>query len=433
MPQGPKGKVLKSPVIHGEPEEELESHEEDVLGEDLKSESESVLGELGAGVLRPAWVAPPPLAPAGDLQGASFEDLILPGSALLPRVEPTQHAEPAEANLLTGAGFAVVVTPAQEEPGGVARTSWQGAATLRREMQQGAATLRRDMQQAFDIEEAEEFAFPSLQLEVDDLQSCMSGSDAEPGLSIETFQEVVVEEDEVWGVDQLVDQALLLGDEDEMPAADDTLREVQKGVSTYRMIRNFRNRIWSETFGYNKQEMLFAPFLKLQDENVASSLADWHLNPMRLQRLRSESEDPQRLRKVLDHLQGLGASGEAEQDRLRGKRRLRWQGFLPVTGTFQKGGVDYFYVDMAKGPYCIFADKAMVMEVWRDSRMVHVGAAILCNDWKLDPVLPALYGAYGRLVAAGAVQSGDQVAFPGCRQFHKNFQEFTETCLKDGT
>ncbi|CAJ1342540.1 unnamed protein product, partial [Effrenium voratum] len=258
------GKVLKSPVIHGEPEEELESHEEDVLGEDLKSESESVLGELGAGVLRPAWVAPPPLAPAGDLQGASFEDLILPGSALLPRVEPTQHAEPAEANLLTGAGFAVVVTPAQEEPGGVARTSWQGAATLRREMQQGAATLRRDMQQAFDIEEAEEFAFPSLQLEVDDLQSCMSGSDAEPGLSIETFQEVVVEEDEVWGVDQLVDQALLLGDEDEMPAADDTLREVQKGVSTYRMIRNFRNRIWSETFGYNKQEMLFAPFLKLQ-------------------------------------------------------------------------------------------------------------------------------------------------------------------------
>lgn len=29
--------------------EELESHEEDVLGEDLKSESESVLGELGAG------------------------------------------------------------------------------------------------------------------------------------------------------------------------------------------------------------------------------------------------------------------------------------------------------------------------------------------------------------------------------------------------
>eukprot|EP00913_Durusdinium_trenchii_P028529 g26757.t1 len=52
-----------------------------------------------------------------------------------------------------------------------------------------------------------------------------------------------------------------------------------------------------------------------------------------------------------------------------GRRKARWKGALPVIGTFSKGGVEFFYIDLSRGPFCIFPERAVVMEVWRDQHL----------------------------------------------------------------
>lgn len=32
-------------------------------------------------------------------------------------------------------------------------------------------------------------------------------------------------------------------------------------------------------------------------------------------------------------------------------------------------GVEFFYIDLSRGPFCIFPERAVVMEVWRDQHL----------------------------------------------------------------
>ncbi|CAE7332936.1 unnamed protein product, partial [Symbiodinium pilosum] len=84
-------------------------------------------------------------------------------------------------------------------------------------------------------------------------------------------------------------------------------------------------------------------------------------------------------------------------------------GLLPIAGVWTSNGVQFFYVHMGTGrDFCVFPEKAVVMELWRNRRLIHVGAAIMSNDWKA-PANSAGLGAFGRFVSGGVeVQESDK-------------------------
>ncbi|CAE6915741.1 unnamed protein product [Symbiodinium natans] len=200
-------------------------------------------------------------------------------------------------------------------------------------------------------------------------------------------------------------------------------KAVAKGVTSLAMLQKNRDFIWAQTFGYESSEKLFPSFLEAQDNAIAKAVSEWPLNPTRLYEVAADGKQKAELSPQ------QAASGGIRDDILPDEgRRNRLSkvtaGLLPIAGTWTSNGVQFFYIDMAAGPFCVFPEKAMVMELWRCERLVHVGAALLSNDWKVGS------GAFGRFASGGVeVQDSDKVAFPTCSHFHRNFQDFMDSCI----
>ncbi|OLP81527.1 hypothetical protein AK812_SmicGene37920 [Symbiodinium microadriaticum] len=198
---------------------------------------------------------------------------------------------------------------------------------------------------------------------------------------------------------------------------------VKKGVSSLQMLQKQRDLIWKGTFGYKASEKLFPTFLEAQDKAIEKAVSEWPLHPSRLYDAPARGE----VKATLGPR--LLASGELSEDipsdeGRRGRLSKVTAGLLPIAGTWTSNGFQFFYVDMAAGPFCVFPEKAMVMELWRQDRLVHVGAALMSNDWKAGS------GAFGRFVTGGVqVEEADKVAFPTCSHFHRNFQDFVDSCI----
>eukprot|EP00439_Symbiodinium_sp_Y106_P038709 s1068_g4.t1 len=235
----------------------------------------------------------------------------------------------------------------------------------------------------------------------------MSGGETET--EVEEEDEEVVEED--------------VGPSEQEKRQHNFSMAVKNGVSSLQMLQKQRDLIWKGTFGYKASEKLFPTFLEAQDKAIEKAVSEWPLHPSRLYDVPERGEVKAMLGpRLLD-------SGELPEDVLsdegrRGRLSKVTAGLLPIAGTWSSNGFQFFYVDMAAGPFCVFPEKAMVMELWRQDRLVHVGAALMSNDWKAGS------GAFGRFVTGGVqVEEADKVAFPTCSHFHRNFQDFVDSCI----
>eukprot|EP00434_Breviolum_minutum_P036281 symbB.v1.2.032142.t1/scaffold3818.1/size49771/1 len=162
----------------------------------------------------------------------------------------------------------------------------------------------------------------------------------------------------------------------------DRLQKVQRGVKSYLKLQNFNRAMWAETFGYGKQERQFPDFWEQQEQRIKEAIENWPLNPARLEEMQKSNEVQDW---VFVMLKILGID-EDEGDRggkttPSGGRRRRWGGHLQVNATFTKGGVELFYIDMSKGPFCVFPEKAVVMEIWRQQRLVGVSLVDIFKPW----------------------------------------------------
>lgn len=283
----------------------------------------------------------------------------------------------------------------------------------------------------------------------DDVQSMMSGDDL-MGAPV-AFQHEATEEDpeeaEVAASASLALRQMMQPREESQDLVQqrideakykEQLQRVQRGVKSYLKLQNFNRSMWSETFGYGKRERRFPDFWEQQEKRTQEAIDNWPLNPARLEDMQ-KSDDVQDWVMVMLKILGIDEQDQApEAGKVPGtvaaRVRRRWRGHLQVAGTFTKAGTEFFYIDMSKGPFCVFPEKAVVMEIWREQRLVQVSAALVVNDWK-EPRA----GAFGRMLETndgdGTVmpvipQKGDGVAFPACQHFQRNFQDFIDGCLE---
>lgn len=455
MPRKPKeGPRWTAARPSGEQEQELLDADEDVLG--------SVFNRQRPEFYNPSWcLTPLRSTPMGDQDGAQAEDL-LPGGGTLRLPDPSEAA----ANLLAQAGFSLMAPFEEPEEGSgvLPALTIQVPESPLEEIQEAdeASDHRAD---TGPIErEAEPQRPPAMRADAfldavreaerrlqqpkqEDVASTMSGEDLTGAVlpKVAAVEEVEPEDP----LDEVVAQALMETMQQEKTVAEkkqkleakssqDRLRAVQRGVRSYQKLQHFNRAMWAETFGYAKEELRFRDFWEAEEKRIHEAIAKWPLNPSRI----PEVQRPEELQDLVMRVFGIGDADDPDQAIPGepsavppGRRKARWKGALPVIGTFSKGGVEFFYIDLSRGPFCIFPERAVVMEVWRDQHLVQVTAALVSNDWKKPHA-----GAYGRLAPLATPGTsgcgtapcvGDGVAFPACQQFQRSFQDFIDGCLAE--
>jgi len=464
MPRKPRSGLSKASSRRpdGENETELLHVDEDVLGIGFQRTRPEFFN--------PMWQLSHPRSSEGDLDGADGQDLDFPPSTgvSLQRVDPSEVA----ASLMRKAGFRLAddkdVEEKEEEEEQVDLKDPGELPSLHLEVPDSpeAPSATPSPTPFAPVPEAPDSAGAWQPLEIlrttalsfgrfhalqqqestkaveDDVKSMMSGDDVIEALAPAEVKDAPPEPPDamVEEASQALREMMYQREEPEdvvqqrLQEANykDRLQKVQRGVKSYLKLQNFNHAMWAETFGYGKQERQFPDFWEQQEQRIKEAIDNWPLNPARLEEMQKSNEVQDWvfvMLKILgiDEDEGDGG-GKATPSR---GRRRRWGGHLQVNATFTKGGVELFYIDMSKGPFCVFPEKAVVMEIWRQQRLVQVSAALIVNDWKepragaFGRMLPTPDAEGTRLIPA-TPQKGDGVAFPSCQHFQRNFQDFID-------